>query len=116
MEISKVIRTIFVHIGCSDFGLRIVVLLQQAVLNCSVVSNSFQLHGLQPTDSSTHGFPGQEYWSELPFPPPGNLPNPGFKFTTSPSPALAGQLFTTELPGKPITTRDLQKKKIKIKL
>ena len=24
-------------------------------------------------------FSGQEYWSELPFPPPGDLPNPGIK-------------------------------------
>ena len=25
------------------------------------------------------GFPRQEYWSELPFPPPGDLPNPGIE-------------------------------------
>ena len=25
------------------------------------------------------GFPRQEYWSGLPFPPPGDLPNPGIK-------------------------------------
>ena len=29
------------------------------------------------------GFPGQEYWSVLAFPPPGDLPNPGFKPTSS---------------------------------
>ena len=40
----------------------------------------------------------QEYWSELPFPPPGDLPDPGIEPT---SPALAGGLFTTEPPGKP---------------
>ena len=40
------------------------------------------------------GFPGQEYWNGLPFPPPGNLPDPGVKPTASP--ALAGGLFTTE--------------------
>ena len=44
------------------------------------------------------GFPRQEYWSGLPFPSPGDLPNPGIEPT---SPALAGRLFTTELPGKP---------------
>ena len=44
------------------------------------------------------GFSRQEYWSGLPFPPPGNLPNPGGKPT---SPALAGGCFTTEPPGKP---------------
>ena len=44
------------------------------------------------------GFPWQEYWSGLPFPPLGDLPNPGIKPT---SPALAGGFFTTEPPGKP---------------
>ena len=39
------------------------------------------------------GFPWQEYWSELPFPPPGNLPDPGIKPA---SPALAGGFFTAE--------------------
>ena len=43
------------------------------------------------------GFPRQEYWSELPVPPPGDLPDPGIKFE---SPALAGGFFTTEPPGK----------------
>ena len=46
------------------------------------------------------GFSRQEYWSGLPFPPPGDLPNPGIKPM---SPALAGRFFTTELPPrKPI--------------
>ena len=44
------------------------------------------------------GFPRQEYWSGLPFPPPGDLPEPGIE---SMSPALAGGFFTTEPPGKP---------------
>ena len=44
------------------------------------------------------GFPRQEYWSELPFLSPGDLPNPGIEPS---SPALAGRFFTTELPGKP---------------
>ena len=34
------------------------------------------------------GFPRQEYWNELPFPPPGDLPNPGIEFTSPESPAL----------------------------
>ena len=46
------------------------------------------------------GFPRQEYWSQLPFPPPGNLPSPGIKSTFPVSPALAGRFFTTEPPGK----------------
>ena len=44
------------------------------------------------------GFPGQEYWSELPFPSPGNLADPEIEPM---SPALAGGLFITEPPWKP---------------
>ena len=48
------------------------------------------------------GFARQEYWSWLPFPPPGNLPNPGIKPASPVSPASAGRFFTTAPPGKPI--------------
>ena len=47
------------------------------------------------------GFPRQEYWSGLPFPSPGDLPNPGIEPTSPASPALAGGFFTAEPPGKP---------------
>ena len=46
------------------------------------------------------GFPRQEYWSGLPFPPPGDLHDPGIK-SLSPGPAVAGRFFKTEPPGKP---------------
>ena len=45
------------------------------------------------------GFLRQEYWSVLPFPSPGNLPEPGMEPS---SPALAGGFYTTELQGKPV--------------
>ena len=45
------------------------------------------------------GFPRQESWSGLPFPSPGDLPDPGIEPA---SPALAGGFFTTEPPGKPL--------------
>ena len=38
------------------------------------------------------GFSSQEYWSGLPCPPPGDLPNPGIKRASLMSPALAGSL------------------------
>ena len=41
------------------------------------------------------GFSRQEYWSGLPCPPPGTLPNPGSKPTSLTSPALAGGFFAT---------------------
>ena len=44
------------------------------------------------------GFPRQKYWNGLPFPSPGDLPDPGIELV---SPALAGGFFTTEPPGKP---------------
>ena len=48
------------------------------------------------------GFSRQEYWSGLPCPPPGDLPNPGIEPTSPVAPALAGRFFTTEPPGKPL--------------
>ena len=58
---------------------------------------------LDPMDCSRQaplsmGFPRQEYWSGLPFPSPGDLPNPGIKPMTL---ALAGGFFTTGPSGKP---------------
>ena len=41
------------------------------------------------------GFSRQEYWRELPCPPPGDLPHPGIEPTSLMSPALAGRFFTT---------------------
>ena len=50
------------------------------------------------------GFFRQEYCSGwLPFPSPGDLPNPGIKPA---SPALAGGFFTTGPPGQPINPLD----------
>ena len=46
-------------------------------------------------------FSREEYWSELPFPTPGNLTNPGIEPMSLGSPALAGKFFTIELPRKP---------------
>ena len=43
----------------------------------------------------------QEYWNGLPFPSPGDLPDPGIKPASLASPAMAGGFFTTEPPGKP---------------
>ena len=44
------------------------------------------------------GFPSQEYWSGLPFPTPGDLPDSGIE---SVSPALAFRFFTAESSRKP---------------
>ena len=44
------------------------------------------------------GFPWQEYWSGLPFPSPGDLPDPGIEPR---SPALQADSLPSESPGKP---------------
>ena len=54
------------------------------------------------------GFPKQEYWSGLPFPSPGNLPNPGIKPNT---PASAGRVYTV-----PSGNLNVKKKKKKIEI
>ena len=46
-----------------------------------------------PPDSSVHGTLQEEYWSGLPCPPPGDLPNPGIEPESLTSPALAGGFF-----------------------
>ena len=52
-----------------------------------------------PPGSSSMGFPRQEHWSGLPFPPPGDLPDleiePGY-------PALAGGFLSLSHQGSPI--------------
>ena len=50
------------------------------------------------------GFSRQEYWSGLPFPPPGNLPNPGVELGSS---ALQADSLLTELPGLVIGTLEI---------
>ena len=46
-------------------------------------------------------FSSQEYCSGVPFPIPGDLPNPGTEPTSPVSPALASGFFTTKPPEKP---------------
>ena len=73
-----------------------------AVLSHSVMSNSLGPHGsehsrfLYPWGSSR-----QEYWSGLPCPPPGDLPNPGVEPRSS---AFQVDLLLSEPPEKPKNT------------
>ena len=48
--------------------------------------------------SPSMGFSRQEYWSGLPFPSPGDLPDPGIE---PGSPSLEADALTSEPPGKP---------------
>ena len=74
---------ILTDIYCQISIIPIVVLLRQqvkdplCVLSHSLMSDSLLPHGLQPTRLlCPWGFCRQEYWSGLPCPPPGDLPNP----------------------------------------
>ena len=49
--------------------------------------------------SLSTGYSRQEFWSGLPFPSAGDLPDPGIKPT---SPALASGFFTTRPPGNSV--------------
>ena len=73
--------------------------LHACMLMRSVVSDSFANPWTVAHQAPlSMGFPRQTYWSGLPFPSPGDLPNPGIEPT---SPELTGRLFTMEAPGKP---------------
>ena len=49
------------------------------------------------------GFSRWDYWSGLPCPPPGDLPDPKIEPASLTSPALAGRFFTTSTPGLHVT-------------
>ena len=65
----------------------------------SVLSSSFTAPWTEARQAPlSMGFHRQEYWSGLPCPCPGDLPEPGIE---PKSPALAGGFFVTEPPAKP---------------
>ena len=66
---------------------------------CLVMPNSLRPCGLQAPLSMR--FPRQECCSGLPFPPPGDLPDPGIEPVSLVAAALVGRFFTSEPPGKP---------------
>ena len=66
--------------------------------SCSVVSDPLQHYGLQPTSPLSVGFSRQEYWSVLPCPSPGDLPNPGMEPRC---PAWEADSLPAEPQGKP---------------
>ena len=68
---------------------------------CSIVSDSLGIPWTVACQAPlSMGFSRQEHWSGLPFPTPGDLPDPGIE-PGSPASTLAGPLFTTAPPEKP---------------
>ena len=66
---------------------------------CSVVSDFAAQWSVAHQAPPSLEFSRQEFWSVLPFPIPGDLPDPGIKPTSPASPALLGRFFTAEPPG-----------------
>ena len=71
------------------------------VLSHAVVSDSAIPWTIAHQAPLSMGFSTQDYWSGLPYPPPGDFLNPGMEPRSPGSPALAGRFFTPEPPGKP---------------
>ena len=65
---------------------------------CSVMSNSVTIWTIAGQAPLSMKFSRQEYWSGLPSPLPGALPDPGIELTSLASPALAGGFFITVPP------------------
>ena len=57
------------------------------------------------------GFSRQEPWSGLPFPSPGDLPDPGIELLSTVSPALQADSSPTELQGKPKPRQCVEKQR-----
>ena len=72
---------------------------------CSIASDSLQPDGYSPLCPSVLGtLQARLHWSGLPFPTPGDLPDPGIKLASL---ALSGKFFTTEPPEKTSVYHDL---------
>ena len=72
------------------------VIVHAYVLSCfSCVLLLATLWAIDPQALLSLGFSRQEYWSGLPCPPSGDLPDSGIEPTSLMSPALAGGFFTT---------------------
>ena len=69
--------------------------LAKSLQSCPTLRDSL---GPSPPGSSVRGISRQECWSGVPFPPPGDLPDPGIEPKSLMPPALAGGFFTTSAP------------------
>ena len=74
----------------------------------SIVSGSLTPWTTAHQDPLSMKFSRQEYWSGLPCPPPGALPDAGIELESLLSPALAGRFFTTStISGRVFTPQQL---------
>ena len=85
-----------------NYFLKYVILSVCAVLVISCVQLLANLWTVAHKSPLSMGSYRQEYWSGLPFPSPGNLPNPGIKPVSPVSSTLQVHSLPAELSGKPI--------------
>ena len=78
------------------FGLTIIAIVVQSLSPIWLFHNPMDW---SPPGSSVHGISQTKIWSGLPFPSPGDLPDPGIEPTSD---ALAGGFFTSKPPEKPL--------------
>ena len=74
-------------------GRNVYIHLKSESVSHSIVSDSVTLWTVAHQAPLSMKFSRQESWSGLPFPPPGDLPNPGVKPVSLMFPALAGVFF-----------------------
>ena len=95
-KFSKFLLILKLHTVVSAIDLRVCVLSHSVVFNSLWPPWTVACQALL-----SMGFPRQEYWSGLLFPPPVNLPSPGIEPSSLASPALASGFSTIVLSGKP---------------
>ena len=80
----------------------------ECVFSCSVMPDSVIPWTVACQAPLSMVFSKQEYWSGLPYPPPGDFPDPGIKSESPGFSVWAGGFFTTEPPRKPLQTSLLE--------
>ena len=95
-------RFLLLSVICIQYDVQIVQFFSLCVLGCSIVSDSFATPWTVAYQAALYvEFSRQEYWSGLPFPPPGYLPDPGIEPASLVPSASAGGCFATLPLGKP---------------
>ena len=69
---------------------------EESMCACSIVPDSATLWTVICQAPLSMGFSRQEYYSRLPFPPPGDLPDPGIEPASPVSPALRADSLSAE--------------------
>ena len=94
---------ILVASACLAHSGELKVLFVYDVLSHSIVSEPFWPLTVACQAHLSMGFFSQEYWNGLPFPSPGDLPDPGTELPSPVSPVLQADSLPSEPSGKPIS-------------